>query len=186
MPSWASSPHPVDDLTSVTGDAPLPRRKAKRHTSTAAIFVGALLGTALLAGGTLFGYERYVRQAGSQPVDEPAGPTDLPQQPAVASNLGHGQPSEDQKREKARKIRESIADGDQAVAAGMTDAALSAYLAAFELDSPSPQVIKRIAMVYLMQGKTAEAAGWIARYAERKDHPDVALFETALQAVGKR
>jgi lipopolysaccharide biosynthesis regulator YciM len=97
-------------------------------------------------------------------------------------SLVHEPPSEERRRERAKLI----AEGDQAIAQGLNDAALSSYLKAFDSDSPSPLVIKRIAMVYLMQGRTSDAAEWLKRYVKRKDEPDVALFESALQAIAEK
>ncbi|MGC4113596.1 MAG: serine/threonine-protein kinase [Myxococcales bacterium] len=187
MPTWASSPGGAvpDDATAITGKSspPVARRTSKGQTSTVAIFVGALLGTALLAGGGLVAYDRFVR-AKETPVavDEPTSTPPTTKPPPGDVNLVHEQPNEDLKKERARLITE----GDQAIAQGLNEAALSSYLKAFDSDTPSPQLIKRVAMVYLMQGRTSDAAEWLKRYTKRKDQPDLALFESALQAASDK
>ncbi len=177
-PTWASSPGQGDDRTAVQTN-PGPGRvkpKAKGAKSTALMFVGALVGTAVLAGGGLMAYDQ-LRQKGSDPepvVESPVTPVKPP-----PGDINLADPS--LKKDRARQAREMISDGDVALGASEYDRAVSRYLGAYEID-PAPGLSKRLALAYMLKNDPSSANTWLRQYVkDARGEADVGVIERYLR-----
>jgi len=141
------------------------------------MFVGALLGTAVVASAGLVAYDKFLRPK-PEVIETPAKPP-----PSDLTLVDTPKPDPALKKERARQAREMIVDGDAALGANEFDRAVSRYLGAYEID-PAPGVSKRIALAYLLKADPPSANKWLKVYVkDAKGESDATLVERYLRST---
>jgi serine/threonine-protein kinase len=180
--TWASSPGQVDDGTSVTSAKTTPSDELptpEKGRPTVAIFAGALVITALLAGGGFFVYDRWVHR-GAQTITVPDPPRPRP------GDVSLVEPGADGTKKEIARARDKTAEGDTALANTEYGHAVGSYIDAYQIEK-SPGRIKRVALGYLLEGNQEKASEWLERYIhEAKTEPDAELVSDFLKNAKKR